>query len=60
VAAQLVALTDGITLAWLADPDDSRARATIAFAARALAAEAAPAAAPPRAPAPAGQTAVPG
>jgi AcrR family transcriptional regulator len=40
LAADLVALTDGITLAWLADRDDVRARRTIAFAARALAAEA--------------------
>lgn len=40
LAADLVALTDGITLAWLADRDDSRARRTIAFASRALAAEA--------------------
>ncbi|MCS5734264.1 TetR/AcrR family transcriptional regulator [Herbiconiux daphne] len=40
LAADLVALTDGITLAWLADRDDRRALATIAFAARALAAEA--------------------
>jgi AcrR family transcriptional regulator len=40
VAAQLVALTDGITLGWLADGDDERAAASIAFAARALAAEA--------------------
>jgi AcrR family transcriptional regulator len=42
LAADLVALTDGITLAWLADGDDERAARTIAFAARALAAEAHP------------------
>ncbi|TAJ48824.1 MAG: TetR/AcrR family transcriptional regulator [Herbiconiux sp.] len=42
LAADLVALTDGITLAWLADGDDGRARRTIAFAARAIAAEASP------------------
>ncbi|MFB2597671.1 TetR/AcrR family transcriptional regulator [Herbiconiux sp. P17] len=42
LAADLVALTDGITLAWLADADDERAGRTIAFAARALAAEATP------------------
>jgi AcrR family transcriptional regulator len=42
LAADLVALTDGITLAWLADGDDERAARTIAFAARALAAEANP------------------
>ncbi|WP_066040459.1 TetR/AcrR family transcriptional regulator [Herbiconiux solani] len=47
LAADLVALTDGIVLAWLADGDDVRARATIAFAARALAAEAHPAPARP-------------
>ncbi len=48
LAADLVALTDGITLAWLADGDDGRARRTIAFAARALASEGVhpPAAAP--------------
>jgi len=40
LATDLVALTDGITLAWLADGDDARAHRTIAFAARALAAEA--------------------
>lgn len=43
LASDLVALTDGITLAWLADGDDARARRTIAFAARSLAAEAHPA-----------------
>jgi AcrR family transcriptional regulator len=42
LAASLVALTDGITLAWLADRDDDRALRTIAFASRALAAEAGP------------------
>jgi AcrR family transcriptional regulator len=43
LAAELVALTDGITLAWLADGDDDRASRSISFAARALAAEADPA-----------------
>ncbi|QJU53991.1 TetR/AcrR family transcriptional regulator [Herbiconiux sp. KACC 21604] len=43
VAGWLVALTDGVTLAWLADGDDTRALTTLSFAARALAAEAAPA-----------------
>ncbi|GAA2236328.1 hypothetical protein GCM10009851_21620 [Herbiconiux moechotypicola] len=42
IAGHLVALTDGATLAWLADPDDTRARATLTFAARSLAALAAP------------------
>ncbi|MFB2556530.1 TetR/AcrR family transcriptional regulator [Herbiconiux liangxiaofengii] len=51
VAAELVALTDGLTLAWLAAgastaeaaaARDARAAATAAFAARALAAEARP------------------
>ncbi|WP_368499296.1 TetR/AcrR family transcriptional regulator [Herbiconiux sp. A18JL235] len=40
VSGWLVALTDGVTLAWLADGDDERALAGLAFAARALAAEA--------------------
>lgn len=40
LAADLVVLTDGITLAWLADADDERAACSIRFAARALAAEA--------------------
>ncbi len=39
LAADLVALTDGITLAWLVDGDDDRARRTIAFAARSIASE---------------------
>jgi AcrR family transcriptional regulator len=39
LAADLVALTDGITLAWLVDGDDERARRTIAFAARSIASE---------------------
>jgi AcrR family transcriptional regulator len=43
IAAHLVALTDGLALAWLADADDARAHRTAAFAARALAAEARPA-----------------
>lgn len=42
IAAHLVALTDGLALAWLADADDARAHRTAAFAARALAAEARP------------------
>ncbi|WP_440711166.1 TetR/AcrR family transcriptional regulator [Herbiconiux sp. YIM B11900] len=42
LAADLVVLTDGITLAWLADGDDERADRSIRFAARALAAEAEP------------------
>ncbi|MCS5719007.1 TetR/AcrR family transcriptional regulator [Herbiconiux sp. CPCC 205763] len=46
LAADLVALTDGITLAWLADGDDERASRTIAFAARAIAAEGASAPVP--------------
>ncbi len=40
LAAQLVALTDGLTLGWLVDEDDARAEATIRFAARSLAARA--------------------
>jgi AcrR family transcriptional regulator len=43
IASHLVALTDGLALAWLADADDPRAHRTAAFAARALAAEARPA-----------------
>jgi len=54
LAADLVALTDGITLAWLADGDDGRAHRTIAFAARAIAAEASPG--PERPPTTAGTT----
>jgi AcrR family transcriptional regulator len=49
LAAHLVALTDGTTLAWLADSDDTRARTTLAFAARSLGASAAPATPPPTA-----------
>jgi TetR/AcrR family transcriptional regulator, regulator of biofilm formation and stress response len=37
LAAHLVALTDGLTLAWLVDEDDARAEATIGFAAASLA-----------------------
>lgn len=43
VAGILVALTDGMTLAWLATGDDAAAAATMEFAADALAALAAPA-----------------
>ncbi|MCS5496518.1 TetR family transcriptional regulator C-terminal domain-containing protein [Cnuibacter physcomitrellae] len=42
LAAQLVALTDGLTLAWLVDEDEVRAEATIRFAARSLASRARP------------------
>ncbi|MDO9395252.1 MAG: TetR family transcriptional regulator [Herbiconiux sp.] len=45
-AGELVALTDGITLAWLADGDTARAHRALAFAARALAAESVPSTSP--------------
>lgn len=40
LASQLVAVTDGLTMAWLVDRDDRRAESTIEFAAAALAARA--------------------
>lgn len=47
VARILVALTDGITVAWLVTRDDAAAQAALDFAADALAALAVPAAPPP-------------
>ena len=43
LAARLVVLTDGLTLGWLVDGDDTRAEDTVRFAAAALAARAVPA-----------------
>lgn len=48
VARLLVTLTDGLTTTWLADRDTTAARATVAFAAKALAALAVPLDAPDR------------